>query len=101
MLRRVASFLALGLMLVGCGGGGGGTSTASPIILGALFDLSGPTADVGAQYGDGVRDYFRWRNDHGGVAGGRKIDLHWNDYKYDVPTAEQLYSQYVSQGAVA
>jgi branched-chain amino acid transport system substrate-binding protein len=77
------------------------TSVGPPIAIGALFDLSGPTADVGGVYGDGVRNYIAYRNQHGGVAGGRQINLMWNDFKYQVPIAEQFYAQYLSAGAVA
>ena len=100
--------LALALAGAACGSsssGGGAvnssTSTGPPIAIGALFDLSGPTADVGTPYGDGVRNYVAYRNQHGGVAGGRQLTLMWNDFKYQVPVAEQFYSQYLSSGAVA
>jgi len=53
-----------------------------PVKLGALFDLTGPTGDVGSHFADGFRDYVRWVNDHGGIKNGRKIDLLWSDYQY-------------------
>jgi len=53
-----------------------------PVKLGALFDLTGPTGDVGSHFADGFRDYIRWVNDHGGIRDGRKIDLVWSDYQY-------------------
>lgn len=106
-LPRVSLSLTLVAMIVaGCGGsssgnsGGGGGSGAKPIVVGAIFDLSGATADVGTPYGEGVRGYVDWRNAKGGIEG-RKIELNWQDYAYDVAKAEQLYSQFVSQGAVA
>ena len=70
------------------------------IKIGAIFDLSGPTADVGVPYSEGIRDYVGWRNERGGVDGHR-LALSWQDFAYKVPQGEQLYSQYVSQGAVA
>jgi branched-chain amino acid transport system substrate-binding protein len=112
-LRAVAFLSVLVLAAVACGGGvgpggsegaaggtEGGGAGGEGIVVGALFDLSGATADVGTPYADGIRDYVSWRNDNGGVEG-RQIDLRWNDYAYDVAQAEQLYSQYISQGAVA
>jgi branched-chain amino acid transport system substrate-binding protein len=51
-------------------------------------------------YADGERAYIDFVNANGGV-GGREVELLWQDYQYDVATAEQLYSQFVSEGAVA
>lgn len=81
-------------------GGGGGEADGEPISIGGIFDESGPTGDVGAPYAEGVRDYVAFRNADGGV-GGRPIDLQSQDYQYDVAIAEQLYSQYTSDGVVA
>ncbi|MGH8931129.1 MAG: ABC transporter substrate-binding protein [Egibacteraceae bacterium] len=71
-----------------------------PIVVGGVFDLSGITADIGTPYAEGVRDYVDWRNAQGGLSG-RLIDLRWQDYRYQVPISEQLYTQFVSEGAVA
>ena len=80
--------------------GGGGKKAAEPIKIGGLFDMSGPTSDVGTPYGKGVMDYVEWLNGQGGISG-RQIDLIWNDYAYKVDQAEQFYSQYVNEGVVA
>ncbi|MGH8886095.1 MAG: ABC transporter substrate-binding protein [Egibacteraceae bacterium] len=100
-----ALLTVLALLAVACGGPrqqatGGNEATGEPIIVGAVFDLSGPTSDVGVSYSEGVRDYVAWRNQNGGVKG-RPIKLLWQDYQYEVPKAEQLYRQYVDAGAVA
>jgi branched-chain amino acid transport system substrate-binding protein len=91
-------------LLAACGGGdeasSGGGAGGEPVVIGAIFDLSGATADVGTPYGEGARGYVEWRNAQGGIEG-RKIELKWQDYAYDVAKAEQLYSQFVSEGAVA
>jgi branched-chain amino acid transport system substrate-binding protein len=73
-------------------------STKSDIKIGAIFDLSGATADVGTPYSEGIRDYVDWRNGQGGIDG-HKIALTFQDFGYKVPQAEQLYQQYVSQGS--
>lgn len=70
------------------------------IKVGAVFALTGPTSDVGTPYSEGVRAYVDWVNSNGGVEG-RQIELLWEDYAYQVPTAENLYTQYVDQGVVA
>lgn len=86
------------ISLAACGAGGGGGN--QPIKIGAIFDLSGATADVGTPYAEGVQDYVKWLNSKGGVSG-RPIELLFQDYKYEVPIAEQLYTQFVQEGAAA
>ncbi|MBA2730711.1 MAG: ABC transporter substrate-binding protein [Euzebyaceae bacterium] len=80
--------------------GGETAASGEPIVIGALFDLSGATSDIGVPYAEGIQAYAEWRNANGGIEG-RQIELNGNDYAYEVPQAEQLYSQYVSEGAVA
>lgn len=108
--------LALGLLLSACGGDdaadtgseagadagseSGAAAEGEPIVIGGIFDESGPTGDVGAPYAEGVRDAIEFVNSEGG-AGGRPIELQSQDYQYDVAVAEQLYSQYTGAGAVA
>ena len=93
--------VALGVTVflgAGCGGGDAGPDTGA-IKVGAIFDLTGPTADVGTDYGDGVRGFADWINARGGIEG-RPIDLIYQDYGYQVDRAEQLYTQFVGEGAV-
>lgn len=71
-----------------------------PIKVGAIFDLTGATADVGTPYAEGVKGYIEWLNAQGGVEG-HPIELVSADYAYKVDVAEQLYTQYVSEGVVA
>ena len=87
------------LALAACGGGDPVPEGEAPITIGAIFDLTGPTSDVGTMYAEAIRDYYNWRNESGGIAG-REVELLWNDYGYDVAKAEQLYSEYVQAGAV-
>jgi branched-chain amino acid transport system substrate-binding protein len=103
--KTLGILACLALSAGGCGSDKGSVekasaSTKQDIKLGAVFDLSGPTADIGVPFSEGIRDYVDWRNAHGGVDG-HKIDLVWQDFSYKVPQAEQLYTQFVSQGAVA
>ena len=75
------------------------SATGEPVIIGAVFDLSGPTSDLGTPYGHGVVDYVAWYNAKGD--GSRPIDLRWADFGYKVPEAERRYQQFVSEGALA
>ena len=99
---RPIRFLAAGFLAAtaACGDGREDGSGASDAIkVGAIFDLTGPTADVGTDYADGMRGYADWVNMEGGIEG-RPIDLIYQDYAYQVDRAEQLYSQFVAEGVV-
>ncbi len=116
MLRRLATPTRIGSLFISltilgilslmsaCGGDReaavDSTSPDAPIKVGAIFDLTGVTSDVGTTYAEGIRAYVDWRNENGGI-NGRPIDLLYQDYGYKVDQAEQLYSQYVGEGAVA
>jgi len=104
MSRKVKSmffvFVIASLVLTACGGGGGGGGGNEPIKVGAIFDLTGATGDVGTPYSEGVKGYVEWLNNQGGVEG-HPIELISADYAYKVDVAEQLYTQYVSEGVVA
>lgn len=70
-----------------------------PIKIGAIFDLSGATGDVGTPYADGVLAYVDFVNNSGGIEG-RPIEIVSADYAYSVETAETLYAQFVEEGVV-
>ncbi len=76
-----------------------GTAKQKTIKIGAIFDITGPTGDVGWHYADGVRDYFKWLNTNGGI-NGVKIDLKWTDYQYKIPQAISAYKKFVKQDKV-
>jgi branched-chain amino acid transport system substrate-binding protein len=102
-LRTWSALAALGLLATtACAGGdsGGSADADGPIKIGVLSDLSGATADVSTPYSEGMRAYADWVNEDGGIEG-RELELLVNDYAYDVANAEQLYSQYLSEGVVA
>ena len=90
-------FVVVSLILAACGGGG--ASDTGPIKVGAIFDLSGPTAGPGLPYSEGQKGYIAWKNENGGIEG-RQLELVSQDYGYQVPNAEQLYSQFVEDGVV-
>ena len=78
-MRKRLCVLAITILLLG---GTISAAGAGEIAMGALFDLTGPTSDVGWHYADGVRDYVRYINEEkGGIGDGVKIKLNWVDYQ--------------------
>lgn len=101
-MRNVTRFLAILTVLAflaGCGGSKAGSGDTSPIKLGAIFDLTGGTADVGVPHAEGVKAYFEYLNGKGGI-NGRKIELTSTDYGYGVDKAVDWYKKLVTQEKV-
>ncbi|MDQ7026719.1 MAG: ABC transporter substrate-binding protein [Anaerolineae bacterium] len=98
MSRKLLSFILILVLALGMVGISN-AQDEEPIKVGAIFDLSGPTGDVGSPYAEGVIAYVDWRNENGGI-NGRPIELISQDYAYSVETAENLYTQFVEEGAV-
>ena len=80
-------------------GGAAAEAPKADIKVGAIFDLTGATSDVGTPYSQGVTGYVEWLNANGGIDG-HKLVLISQDYSYKVDQAEQLYSQFVNQDKV-
>ncbi|HCW92228.1 MAG TPA: branched-chain amino acid ABC transporter substrate-binding protein [Flexistipes sinusarabici] len=78
-----------------------GAVFAEPVKIGALFDLTGGTADVGKPYAQGVRDCVRWFNEEKDGINGRQIELLGVDYSYKIPQAIAAYKNFMRQGVVA
>jgi branched-chain amino acid transport system substrate-binding protein len=70
------------------------------IAIGHLADYSGPTADVGVPYGQGVADALAWVNAKGGV-NGRALNVATVDYGYQVPRAVAQYKKWSGATKVA
>lgn len=102
MKTRLGTAAVAALVVVALAGTSGGLAgnTASPIAIGALCDLSGPTSDIGVSYCNGEKGYIDWINRRGGVKG-HKINLGAQDYGYNVAKAQQIYSQISAGNAVA
>lgn len=73
------------------GGGGGGDVFRVP----GLYDISGPTSDVGKPSAIGSRDAIKWLNENDEL--GREIEHDWDDYAYDVATAKKDFDEYTSE----
>ncbi len=99
MRVRIGAAAALGLALA-LVAGAQARSEASAIKIGAIFDRSGPTSDVGVPYSDGVLAYVAYINSKGGIKG-RKIQLLSQDTSYNVARSEAFYQQLRTSGIVA
>lgn len=84
----------------GGGGGSGGQAALPPIKVGGIFDITGATGDVGAPHAEGARAWFDYLNNELGGVNGRKVELIWGDYAYQVPKAVELYKKYVNEDKV-
>ncbi|MBI3977743.1 MAG: ABC transporter substrate-binding protein [Chloroflexi bacterium] len=94
----LSAILVLALLVAGCAGSPGGGR--EPVRVGALFDLTGATADVGVPHAEGVRAYVDHVNARGGV-NGRPIQLVEIDYAYSVSKAVEAYRTFREQRVVA
>lgn len=99
IVLSVALVLALALSACAQAPGAGQPAAKEPVKLGALFDLSGATADVGVPHAEGVRAYVDYINAKGGV-NGRRIQLVEVDYAYKVPNAVEAYKKFRDQDKV-
>jgi len=63
------------------------------VFVGHLADMSGPTAFVGKNYADGVRDSLAYINANGGISGTR-LESETIDYAYKVPQAIANYKKW-------
>ncbi len=96
-MRKYLCLVVLGLFMLtlGCTR----KEDAAPIRIGAIFDLSGPTANTGTPYAEGILGYVEWVNARGGLDG-RPIELVWEDYAYNVQQAEALYTRFVQEEGI-
>jgi len=69
------------------------------IKVGAIFDLTGVTADVGKVFALGVQDAVAWLNENGGV-NGKKVKLLAQDYAYKKDQAVAIYKRLVNDEKV-
>ncbi|QGY40022.1 ABC transporter substrate-binding protein [Pseudodesulfovibrio cashew] len=104
IITAVCIVILAGMMLVGCGGeekkpAETAKKDTSPIKVGGLIDLSGPTSSVGVPYAAGLRDGVKYVNGEGGVDG-RMIELDVQDTAYKVQQGLSLYKKMVNTDKV-
>ena len=101
MRLRIGGVLALTLTLaLSLAGGAHSRSEQETIRIGAIFDRSGPTSDVGVPYSDGINAYISQVNRRGGIRG-RRLQLVSQDTSYNVARSEAFYQQLRTSGIVA
>lgn len=96
MTKKLSVLLCLLLIIFG----GAAAQDGEPIKIGAIFDLSGETSEVGTPYAQGMNAYIDFKNENGGI-NGRPVELLAGDAAYGVRRAEQLYAQLAAADVVA
>lgn len=74
-------------------------ATAQEIAIGVLSDLSGPTADVGRPYAEGVRAAAKHINDSG-LLGKSRIKILEVDYAYNAQQALAAYKKFTARDGI-
>lgn len=82
----IAAMVFLGVFVTGA-------LAADEIVVGGIFDITGPTSGVGKDYAQGAVDAAKYINNKGGVDG-TPIRLIPNDYAYQIPKSVNLYKKY-------
>ncbi|MFC5713600.1 ABC transporter substrate-binding protein [Thalassorhabdus alkalitolerans] len=105
--KRWVGAAGTGMLLAGalsaCGGGEEGASSTQDaegeadvaeagdtVKIGALYDITGGTGDVGSPYADGEEAYVEWLNENGGIDG-VTVELIGEDYAYDISEGQRIY----------
>ena len=70
-----------------------GVSDAT-VKIGIIMDQTGPAAEMGIPYTKGVKNYFRYINDVGGI-NGRKIKVLIEDDRYSIPMAIAAFKKLI------
>lgn len=104
IITAACIMLFAGLMLFGCGGeeqkpAETTTKDTTPIKVGGLVDMSGPTSSVGVPYSKGLKVGVEYVNNNGGI-GGRMIEFDLQDTAYNVQQGLSLYKKMVNAGVV-
>ncbi|PIZ19840.1 MAG: hypothetical protein COY50_07885 [Deltaproteobacteria bacterium CG_4_10_14_0_8_um_filter_43_12] len=73
--------------------------TDSTIKLGLILDQTGPAANVAVPITQGIRSYFSYINEQGGI-NGRKLNLLVEDDRYAIPMAISAFKKLVFKDSV-
>src|SRR5687767_15915840 len=88
MEREFIGKLLAGVLVLASASAGAQTPgvTADKILLGQAAVFSGPAAELGIQMRNGIKAYFEYVNERGGV-NGRKLELVTEDDRYEAAVA--------------
>jgi len=67
------------------------------IKVGMTPDLTGRTSEVGSPWSEGIKDYFRYVNEGGGI-NGKKIELMITDCQKQIAQEVSAYKKYTREG---
>ena len=98
ILRMLAAAAACALPVLASGQGAPGV-TADKIVLGQAAVFSGPAAELGIQMRTGIKAYFDYVNERGGV-NGRKLELVTEDDRYEASVAPVASRKLIEQHRV-
>jgi len=73
--------------------------TSDTIKVGVILDVTGPAALTGINYVEGIRNYFRYVNEKGGIHG-RKVKVIHEDDHYSIPIAIAAFKKLVFKDKV-
>ncbi|WLR49402.1 ABC transporter substrate-binding protein [Halobacillus litoralis] len=76
----------------GAAGGDAEAADGDTVKIGALFDITGGTGDVGTPYSEGEKAYYEYLNSQGGIDG-TQVELIGDDYAYDMAKGQRLYQE--------
>ena len=104
IIAAMCVMVLAGMMLIGCGGDDNKTAETSgpdtsPIKVGGLIDLSGPTSSVGVPYSAGLKAAVKYVNENGGIDG-RMIEFNLQDTAYNVQQGLSMYKKMVNTDGV-
>ncbi len=110
IILSVLALAVFAVFVISCGSsdeGGGATTTPgdttgitdTSIKLGSLLPLTGVAALYGGGFGAGMKAYFDYINDQGGIYG-RKINLVIGDSQYSGPAASEAARSLIDQDKV-
>lgn len=70
----------------------GENSGKRTVVVGALYDITGATGDVGTPYAEGEKAYFEYLENKGGLED-LNVKLVGKDYAYSIPEAQKIYQE--------
>ena len=101
-ITAVCAMILAGMVLFGCGGEEqkpAETKDTTPIKVGGMIDMSGPTSAVGTPYAMGLQAGAQYLNDNGGIDG-RPIDFMLQDTAYNAQQGLSIYKKFVTTDQV-